>query len=112
MALVGGASDASFSLATSTAGLPGAGTSASYHAPGSPLPSRCTNETLEPSGLHLRSSGPRPRMPPGCNISSIVNSFLVCLCCGSGDGTACAIRNELASTQQTNAANRDFTLAP
>src|ERR1019366_517177 len=68
--------------------------------------------TLELSGLHFTSSGPRPSMPPGLNISSIVSSFFVCGSCEAGDGTDCATQKEVASTQQTNAANRDFTLTP
>jgi hypothetical protein len=51
-------------------------------------------------------------MPPGLNISSIVSSFFVGDSCEAGDGTDCAARNEADSTQQTNAANRDFTLTP
>src|ERR1035441_9344237 len=111
MALLGGAREASFSLATSTAGLPVA-PSTSYSATCWPLSSRCTKETFEPSGLHFRSSGPRPSMPPGLNISSIVSSFFACDSCDEGEGTDCASKNEVDSTQQTNAANRVFTLAP
>src|SRR5664280_754085 len=51
-------------------------------------------------------------MPPGLKISSIVSSFFACDSCDEGEGADCASKNEVDSTQQTNAANRVFTLAP
>jgi hypothetical protein len=34
------------------------------------------NETLVLSGLHLTVSGPRPVMPPGAKMASMVRDFL------------------------------------
>lgn len=41
--------------------------------PCSPLSSRCTKETLVPSGLHLTVSGARPVSPPSAKMASMVN---------------------------------------
>src|SRR5215467_2460686 len=47
-----------------------------YHSsPCSPASSRWTNETLEPSGLHLMVSGARPVSPPSAKMDSIVSGF-------------------------------------
>ena len=43
--------------------------------PCSPASSRCTKDTLVPSGLHLIVSGARPVTPPSAKICSIVSCF-------------------------------------
>src|SRR5271165_4637622 len=111
MVLVDGASVDSFSLETNTARLPLA-TSTKYSAPRSPLSSRCTKETFNPSGLHWIDSGARPRMPASLKIDSMVSSFVPCDSCPGAVVSAWANTNTEENRQRTKAARRDLTLAP
>ena len=64
-----------------------------------------------PSGLHFTLSGPRPRMPPGWKISSMVSSFWPGDA-GAEEAWVCASKTEQEKASKTHTAKRTFTAAP